>query len=788
MLGDLTSTTQNNQATSGHQGRSYAYDMLGRLTSETNPETNNAAVTYAYDSLTSDASCGSITSAGNLLKRLDAAGNASCSSGYDALHRVGVVTYPSSSTPAKHFVYDAATVNLTAMSNAKTRLAEAYTCTGTCSSKITDLGFSYSPTGRQTDAWELTPHSGSSYYFHVTETPWPNGAVNTVSNLVGLPTITYGADGEGRISSVSASSGQNPVTSVSYNAASQATGLTYGSSDSDAFTFYSNTGRMNTYVFSMGASPNTKTDTGTLTWNTNGSLQQLVIADQINSLNSQTCNYTHDDLGRTASANCGTAIFNQNFAYDPFGNITKTVPTGSTGTAFQPSYDYTNYTNRMSSTPFTYNNNNGALTADSSHGYGWDTANRLSTVDSGTANGVCVTYDALDRVVEQAKGSACATSPTSSTEIVYSPSGAKLALMNGSTLTKAFVGLPGGAQAVYNSSGLQYYRHADWLGSSRLATTPSRTMYYDGADAPFGENYAATGTQDLSFTGQNQDTESSASGGPGGLYDFMFRRHSPVQGRWLSPDPAGLGAANPSDPQTWNRYAYVGNRPLSATDALGLAFCGIDIQCCVEDLFVDRPDPMPCGWMLPSEIFVVPFSEPMRSGNFNPGSQPRTGGVWPENETTGLPSGLNTSPLDMGSLFDLMNPCSRGTTFPIALGISINVSDPSIDPGTGQKRVPCVVLTIPIIVAASAGSSSNKKTPAALCASHDDNNDLYGICNFYNEGTFVEAFHCLGTNDCCIDLFDAFDARCKKKGKYGQYGAWPLFSLTLREGACCKRY
>ena len=72
----------------------------------------------------------------------------------------------------------------------------------------------------------------------------------------------------------------------------------------------------------------------------------------------------------------------------------------------------------------------------------------------------------------------------------------KLALMNGSTLTKAFVSLPGGAQAVYNTSGLQYYRHPDWLGSSRLATTPSRTKYFDVAYAPFGENYAGSGTQD----------------------------------------------------------------------------------------------------------------------------------------------------------------------------------------------------------------------------------------------------------------------------------------------------
>jgi RHS repeat-associated protein len=76
------------------------------------------------------------------------------------------------------------------------------------------------------------------------------------------------------------------------------------------------------------------------------------------------------------------------------------------------------------------------------------------------------------------------------------------------------------------------------------------------------------------YTGQNQDTESSGAGGAGGLYDFLYREHSPVQGRWLSPDPWGLAAVSPSDPQSWNRYAYVGNRPTNSIDPLGLLIFG----------------------------------------------------------------------------------------------------------------------------------------------------------------------------------------------------------------------
>ncbi len=175
---------------------------------------------------------------------------------------------------------------------------------------------------------------------------------------------------------------------------------------------------------------------------------------------------------------------------------------------------------------------------------------------------VSLTYDALGRVVEQKRGS-------SYTEIVYTPGGGKLALMNGQTLQQAFCALPGGGTAVYNSGGLAYYRHSDWLGSSRLATTTGSptSVYADLEYAPFGEVYGGTGNPDYNFTGQNQDTISNSNAG---LYDFLFREYSPVQGRWISPDPAGMAAVSIAGPQSWNRYAYVANGPLNSIDALGL--------------------------------------------------------------------------------------------------------------------------------------------------------------------------------------------------------------------------
>ncbi len=199
----------------------------------------------------------------------------------------------------------------------------------------------------------------------------------------------------------------------------------------------------------------------------------------------------------------------------------------------------------------------GNLKNSGDHTYAYDSEGRPVSVDS-----VQVMYDAFERPVEQNRSSTY-------TQILYSPSGQKFAFMNGSTVNQYLIPLVAGMQAVYNASGSgpQYYRHTDWLGSTWFDSTPSGTVYFDGAWAPFGEHYAGTGTSDRSFTGQTADTVT-------GLYDFPFRQYHPVQGRWLVPDPAGLAAVDIANPQTWNRYAYVGNNPLNAIDPFGLYLCG----------------------------------------------------------------------------------------------------------------------------------------------------------------------------------------------------------------------
>jgi RHS repeat-associated protein len=134
----------------------------------------------------------------------------------------------------------------------------------------------------------------------------------------------------------------------------------------------------------------------------------------------------------------------------------------------------------------------------------------------------------------------------------------------------------GNGRRVTKSTGARYLT-ADHLGSTRLVTkddgTPDRRIDY----LPFGEFMPATvggrttamkyeATETLAaltqrFTGKERDAET-------GLDYFGLRQVSTSQGRFTTTDPNGAGASL-FDPQTWNSYSYVNNRPLSYIDPDG---------------------------------------------------------------------------------------------------------------------------------------------------------------------------------------------------------------------------
>lgn len=547
-LGNLTTVCMNAQINiRREQCRQYFYDSMSRLIWELNVESSGTYYFYDKDTDTSTTVKCPGTYNGDLVKRVDEAGNATCYT-YDALHRRLSATYPTgpnaAATANKYFVYDNATVNGTSMANAKGRLAEAYTATTQTGTKITDVGFSYTVRGEISDIYQMSPNS--SGYYHASMQYWENGATKQVAGLPTLPTLTYGLDAVGRINTVSASAGQNPLTGTTYNAAGLPTQLNFGSGDSDSYSYDPNTNRMTKYQFNV----NGQSFVGMLTWNANGSLASQQITDPFNAADNQNCTYQHDDLSRILSVGCTPpgsttpSVWQQSFYYDPFGNIQKS------GTAsFQPTYMLS--TNRMTSLPgFTPSYDpNGNVLNDGTHTYTWDAEGKYVSVD-----GISLTYDALGRNVELGYPS----------EIFQLPDGSPI-LFKGQVARNGVLKLPGGAQVTYDSAhgGLISYTHADHLGSLRLATTPARGYLSSLAYAPFGEEYAAVNQGAANgFTGVGSAFAFNE-------YDFPARQYSD-RGRWVSPDPAGLAAAHLENPQSWNRYAYVMNNPLAFTDPLGL--------------------------------------------------------------------------------------------------------------------------------------------------------------------------------------------------------------------------
>jgi RHS repeat-associated protein len=95
------------------------------------------------------------------------------------------------------------------------------------------------------------------------------------------------------------------------------------------------------------------------------------------------------------------------------------------------------------------------------------------------------------------------------------------------------------------------------LGAQGAKVAESRHFPYGGERWRWPED--GTFPTDYRFTGQRWEQ-------PLGIYTMGARWYDPYISRWLSADTL---VPDPMDPQAFNRYSYVGNRPLSRIDPNG---------------------------------------------------------------------------------------------------------------------------------------------------------------------------------------------------------------------------
>jgi RHS repeat-associated protein len=271
------------------------------------------------------------------------------------------------------------------------------------------------------------------------------------------------------------------------------------------------------------------------------------VISQTDAISGEQVVYTYDALNRLATAqtvtNPNVTQWGQSYNYDGFGNLTdQNVIKGSAPTMH---VTYNASTNRQTGDTADANGNLGS-------GYFYDIANRLLQ-PSGTT--VQYAYDSANKRVWRGGGGLDEIAfwgVNGQKLATYEPAGTYFTL----AATDVYFGSRLIAKGTYNSS----CPHLDCVTLTSVATDRLGSI---GKFYPFGqERPSATQNDTEKFTGYYRDAAT-------GLDYAKSRYEQPGVGRFMSPDPY-KASSGPSDPGSWNRYAYVGGDPINYRDPAGL--------------------------------------------------------------------------------------------------------------------------------------------------------------------------------------------------------------------------
>ena len=292
-------------------------------------------------------------------------------------------------------------------------------------------------------------------------------------------------------------------------------------------------------------------------------------------------NFEYDELGRLKKAQeLGTNGWTQQFSYDRFGNRTGVSLTQLQGhplptTAPEVDPD----TNRFKLT----NSQNQAT------GYDYDDAGNMTKEPEAGGTFKKYSYDSDNRIKQAKRLSG--TNEVVIGDYIYDGDGKRVKTVVGAATTIYVYNIVGQLVAEYTdvlpeTSGTSFIT-SDALGSTRLVTGSNKEVKERHDYLPFGEEIPAGYSARSSvigfgidkvrqkFTGKERDNET-------GLDFFGARYLASAQGRFVAPDPL-LSSGSLTDPQTWNRYAYVLNNPLKFTDPTGLFTWSRDLGGDAED-------------------------------------------------------------------------------------------------------------------------------------------------------------------------------------------------------------
>jgi RHS repeat-associated protein len=597
----------------GAQTRDFVYDALSRLTSAANPESGTTS--YQYDN------------GGNLIVKTDER-NVSTHYAYDNLNRVfrrwyngsdsvSAITNNSPPLPAgvagtaeARYTYDTGTNGLGRLAIAET----GFVTWGNNWSQLTANEYlDRDVMGRAQLYRQMIGTIWSSNYYDVNYAYNLDGSVSQIT-YPSAHGVIYGYDSAGRTNSVTGTVGDGSLRTYAdsfeytpwgtlgkerfgtttplyhtqqFNARGQVWDMRLGTSP-----FADDRGSIVNF-YSAGYSP------GGSGPDNNGNVLRQKIAVPGSNFYEQT--YAYDPLNRLASIierlNGVSDSFTQVFDYDRYGN--RTINADLTINAPKPQFDMANLSaqNRLYSPNETFADNCPSPSS-TTRLMCYDKAGNLIR-DKHVTNAAWITYDADGKIsqydVDDAQSSPVyylydadgkrrrKTLPNGKPQAyIYGLGGELLAEGREDLLTKEYVYRNGDllASATVRLIGSDVrWLVKDHLGTPRIVAdkTGNLSAIKRHDYLPFGEEIGSTvGGRDTSqgygnpqsdgvrqqFTGYERDTES-------GLDFAQARYFGSSLGRFTAVDPLA-SSATPGSPQSWNRYAYVGNNPLVRIDPTGM--------------------------------------------------------------------------------------------------------------------------------------------------------------------------------------------------------------------------
>jgi RHS repeat-associated protein len=182
------------------------------------------------------------------------------------------------------------------------------------------------------------------------------------------------------------------------------------------------------------------------------------------------------------------------------------------------------------------------MTGDGTHTYQWDAEDRMVSVDGGST--ATQKYNSLGQRVERFLPNGSWTF-----DYPFGLNGEDLGTYSAGTAAWFDENVPMAGRVLVMYGSPSRFLHENNLGTTTVTTDQTGAELQDELFYPWGQDWTRAGQPYVMHFAGMQGFEN-----PGLVYPTDFRRYNPALGRWMSPDPAGMAASDPSNPRVAHTF------------------------------------------------------------------------------------------------------------------------------------------------------------------------------------------------------------------------------------------